>query len=137
MQKIAKILIPIVAVVVGVVFVISGISSLKNKDLYDSKVIATVVDIQEEWVNDGEDSHTETRVYIDYEVDGKEYKHVEAPESNAKTKIGDKVEILYQSQNPEMIEGHHITSKSVIFIIVGIVVVIGGIFGTLRGFFKR
>ena len=138
MQRVFKVFIPIVAVIVGVVFTITGINGIKNKKLYDATTMATVVDIQEEWVDDGdESSHTETFVYVDYEVNGKEYKHVEAPEFNSKTKIGDRVEILYQSQNPENIEGHHITGKSIAFLIIGIVVAIGGVIGSLRAFIIR
>lgn len=137
MQKVLRLVFPIVALVLGIIVVISGIIGIRDRKLYDSTAVATVTDIQEHWEDTGEDSHLVTTVYIDYEVNGKEYKHVEAPESDSSIQIGDRVEILYQSKNPEKIEGHHITRKSVIFIIIGFVVAIGGIFGTLKAFFKR
>ena len=40
----------LVAVVFGVVFVVNGITAISQKDLYDTPITATVVDVQEEWV---------------------------------------------------------------------------------------
>lgn len=137
MSRLIRIIISIAAVAVGIIFVISGIHTLATKDLYDSTVEATVVDVQEEWVDSGEDSHTETRVYIDYEIDGKKYEHIESPVSDSGMKIGDKVEILYQSKDPSQISGKNITAGGVIFIVVGVIVALGGCIATIRALVRR
>ena len=132
MKKFLPVILSILVVVFGIVFVVSGITTLKNKDLYDSAVNATVVDIQEEWQTVGEDDQLVNVYYIDYEVDGVKYEHVECPESNGDMKVGDTVEILYQSKDPSKISGHNITSSGVIFIAVGAVVALGGCFAIVK-----
>lgn len=134
MKKFAPIIFSILAVVFGIVFVINGITMLKNRDLYDSTVTATVVDIQEEWQTVGDDDQLETIYYIDYEVDGTKYEHVECPETNGNMKVGDTVEILYQSKDPSKISGHNITSSGIIFIAVGAVAALGGCLALVRKF---
>lgn len=139
MKKPLNILFPIFAVILGIVFVVSGIHKLATKDLYDSTVTATVVDIQEEWDTSADDNspQTTTHVYIDYEVDGKKYEHVESPEQNGNMKIGDTVEILYQSKDPSKISTKDISKVSAIFIAAGaLVAVIGGI-STVRMITKK
>lgn len=137
MKKFAPIIFSILAVVAGVVFAVNGITTLKNKDLYDSTVSATVVDVQEEWDNTGEDSHLVRTVYIDYEIDGVKYEHIESPEQNNDLKVGDTVDILYQSKDPSKISGQNITGNSIIFIVVGAVAALGGCISTLITFIRR
>ncbi|MBR7070925.1 MAG: hypothetical protein IKI29_02005 [Clostridia bacterium] len=137
MKKLMPMLMSIVAVIAGVVFIIAGIHSLATKDLYDSTVTATVVDVQEEWDNsDPDDSRLVTTVFIDYEIDGVKYEHVESPESNSGMKIGDKVEILYQSKDPSKISAKNITTGAIIFIVVGALLAIGGVFATVKSFIR-
>ena len=102
MKKSINIIISIVAVIAGIVFIISGIHTYKNKDLYDSTVTATVVEVVEDidTSTDPENPETTYTVYIDYEVDGTKYEHVESPESDSTMKEGDTIEILYQSKDP-------------------------------------
>ena len=132
MKKYTPIIFSVLAVVFGIVFIISGITTLKNKDLYDSTVTATIVDIQEEWQTVGEDQQLETVYYIDYEVDGTKYEHVECPESNGKMKVGDTVEILYQSKDPSKISGHNITGNGILFIAFGAAALLGGCFAVIK-----
>ncbi len=132
MKKFAPILFSVFAVVFGIIFIISGITTLKNKDLYDSTVTATIVDVQQEWQTVGEDEQLETIYYIDYEIDGTKYEHVECPESSGNMKVGDTVEILYQSKDPSKISGHNITSSGIIFIAMGAVALLAGCFAFVR-----
>ena len=106
----------------------SGVNKIKNKDLYDSTVTATVVEVREEYDDtDIDNPHTETYVYIDYEVDGKKYEHVEAPEYSGNIKEGDTMEILYQSKDPSKISGKNITKNATIFIAAGAVAALIGV----------
>lgn len=138
MSKLARIITSVLIVVFGLVFIISGIHSIATKDLYDSTVTATVVDIQEEWdYSDPDESRLETTVYVDYEIDGVKYEHVESPTQNGNMQIGDTVELLYQSQDPSQISSQNITGGAAIFIAVGAIVVIGGCFATFKAIVKK
>lgn len=133
MKKIVRILVSLGVMVLGVVLVVSGINKIRTKNLYDSTVTATVSEVVEE-LNDTDIDNptTDTVVYIDYEVDGKKYEHVEAPEFSGNIKEGDKMEILYQSKDPSKISGKNITRTAVIFIAVGSVATLGGAVLTIR-----
>ena len=138
MKKFLPIIVSVLIIVLGIVFVVSGIHTLATKDLYDSSVTATVVDVEEYWDNsDPENSQLVTTCYIDYEVNGVKYEHVESPVSDGNMEIGDTVEILYQSQNPEKISAPNITSGGIIFIVVGVVAAVGGCISAIRAFVRR
>lgn len=137
MQKIVRLIIPIFAIIMGIIAIVSGVHKMATKDLYDSTVTATVVDVQKEWDNTGEDSELVYHVYIDYEVDGVKYEHVESPESDSTMQVGDTIELLYQSKDPTKISGKNITGNSVIMIVVGAIVAIGGIIAEIKAFIRR
>ena len=140
MKKLFPLLFSIAAVVFGIIFVVSGIKTIANKDLFDTQVTATVVDIQEEWQTSGDPEEADTLVktaYIDYEFGGKKFEHVEAPEQNNKLKVGDTVEILVQSKNPEKISALNPTKGGIIFIAVGAIAAIAGCFSALRFFIRK
>ena len=48
MKKTINIIMSVAAVVFGVVFAVTGIKTISEKDLYDTQITATVVDVQEE-----------------------------------------------------------------------------------------
>ncbi len=128
------------AVVVGIIFVVSGISTIANKDKYDTQITATVVDIQEEWETSADPDEPDRLVntaYIDYEVDGKKFEHVLAPEQDDNMKIGDTVDILVQSKNPEKISSLNPAKCGIIFIIVGAIAAVVGAFSAVRALFRK
>ncbi len=111
MKKTINIIMSVAAVVFGVVFAVTGIKTISEKDLYDTQITATVVDVQEEWESSADPEEPDRLVnnaYIDYEFDGKKYEHVPAPEQDDNTKVGDSVDILVQSKNPEKISKKYI-----------------------------
>ena len=137
MKKILPIVMSIAAVVLGIIFVVSGIKTISEKDLYDTQITATVVDVTEEWqeaVNEDEADHIEKTAYIDYEVDGKKYEHVLSPEQDDNLKVGDTVDILVQSKNPEKISSLNPTKGGVIFIVLGALVAVAGCVTIIRKF---
>ena len=128
MKKILNFLVPVLVIVLGVVFIVTGVNKIKTKDLYDSTVTATIVDV-EEVIDDTdiENPSTELLVYIDYEVNGVKYEHVEAPGYSGNVKVGDTMEILYQSKDPSKISGKDISKTAAIFIAVGAVAALIGV----------
>ena len=140
MNRIISILMSIGAVVFGIIFVISGIKTVSERDLYDTQITAKVVDVQEEWESSADPDEPDRLVntaYIDYEVNGTKYEHVLAPEQDEDLKIGDTVDILVQSQAPENISGLNPSVGGVIFIVLGALVAVGGCVATLRVFVRR
>lgn len=140
MNRIISILMSIGAVVFGIIFVISGIKTVSERDLYDTQITAKVVDVQEEWESSADPDEPDRLVntaYIDYEVNGTKYEHVLAPEQDEDLKIGDTVDILVQSQAPENISGLNPSVGGVIFIVLGALVAVGGCVATLRIFVRR
>jgi len=140
MKKTISIIMSVAAVVFGVVFAVTGIKTISEKDLYDTQITATVVDVQEEWESSADPDEADRLVntaYIDYEIDGKKYEHVPAPEQDDNIKVGDTVDILVQSKNPEKISGLNPTKGGVIFIVLGILVAIAGCVSSVRLFIKK
>ncbi len=140
MEKFVQGIISVVAVVVGIVFAFNGINTIKNKDLYDKQITATVVDVQEEWQTAADPEEPDELVktaYIDYEFDGTKYEHVLAPEQNDELKVGDTVEILVQSKNPEKISDLDPVKNGIIFIVIGALAAIIGLVSAIKLFIKR
>lgn len=140
MKKTISIIMSVAAVVFGTVFAVSGIKTISEKDLYDTQITAAVVDVQEEWESSADPDEADRLVntaYIDYEINGKKYEHVPAPEQDDNIKVGDTVDILVQSKNPEKISGLNPTKGGVIFIVLGILVAIAGCVSSVRLFIKK
>ncbi len=140
MKKTVSIIMSFAAIVFGVVFAISGIKTISEKDLYDTQIKATVVDVQEEWESSADPDEPDRLVntaYIDYEVNGKKYEHVLAPEQDDDLKLGDTVDILVQSKNPEKISALNPTKGGVIFIVLGVLVAIAGCVSVIKAFIGK
>lgn len=140
MKKILPIIMSIGFVAVGIIFAVSGISTIANKDKFDTQITATVVDIQEEWESAADPDEPDRLVstaYIDYEVDGKRFEHVLSPEQSDEMKVGDTVDILVQSQNPEKISSLDPAKGGAIFIALGAVAALGGCISAIRAFIRR
>lgn len=140
MKKTVSIIMSFAAIVFGVVFAVSGIKTISEKDLYDTQIKATVVDVQEEWESSADPDEPDRLVntaYIDYEVNGKKYEHVLAPEQDDDLKIGDTVDILVQSKNPEKISALNPTKGGAIFIVLGVLVAIAGCVSVIKAFIGK
>ena len=140
MNRIISIVMSIAAVIFGVVFAVSGIKTVSEKDLYDTQIKATVVDMQEEWESSADPDQPDSLVntaYIDYEVNGKKYEHVLSPEQDESLKIGDTVDILVQSKNPEKISALNPSKGGVIFIVLGVLVAIAGCVSVIKAFIRK
>lgn len=140
MNSLKKFILPLFAVVLGIIALVVGIRTNATKHLYDSTVKATVVDVQEDFVaatDENETDHFEKTAYITYEVNGVKYENVQSPYNDENVEIGDKVDILYQSQNPEKYAATNNATAGIVFIIVGAVVTLIGLAGTVITFLRR
>ena len=139
MNKIIRIIIPIVAVVFGVAVIIGGARKLQSRRLYDASTTAVITGIEREWTGtdgDGFDQY-EYHVYVDYEVDGKKYENMEYPGYDSSMKDGDRLEILYQSSDPENFAEKNVTGNAVLFIAAGAVLSLGGVIAEIRAFARK
>lgn len=140
MNRLKQFILPLFAVVLGIIALVVGIRTNATKHLYDSTVTATVVDVQEDFVaatDENETDHFEKTAYITYEVNGVKYENVQSPYNDENVEIGDKVDILYQSQNPEKYAATNNATAGIAFIIVGAVVTLIGLAGTVITFLRR
>ena len=139
MNNIKRMVVPLLALVLGVIALVIGIHQNSTKHLYDSTAKASIADIEESWETEADTDMQKLvkTAYIDYEVNGIKYEHVLSPVQDDDFKIGDTVDILYQSSNPEKISAPNIGTTSVIFIIVGALVAVGGLAGTAISIIKR
>ena len=138
MNKIFNIIFSVVMVVFGIIAIVSGVKKLQSKDLYDAAATAVITGIEREWTGTDEDGFDEYdyKVYVSYEVDGKKYENVEYPGYSSSMKQGDDIEILYQSAAPDQISEKNVTGNAALFIVVGAVLSLAGVFTGIRGFFK-
>lgn len=138
MKKILSFVFPVVMIVFGIIAIVSGAKKLGAKHLYDASATAVITGIQQEWSGTDEDGFDQYdyHVYVKYEAGGKEYE-AEYPGYNSKMKDGDEIEILYQSSDPTKISEKNITGNSVLFIVIGAVLSLAGVFLVIRAFIKR
>ena len=137
MNRIMNRIIPVLAVIFGIAFMVMGIVQYANRDKYDSTVTAKIVDITEEWETDATEDGVDRLVktaYIDYEVNGVKYEHVLAPVQNDNYAVGDSIEIRYQSQNPEKISDMNVAKTSLIFAGMGAIATLVGIVMAIKAF---
>lgn len=140
MNRLKRFILPLFAVVLGIIALVVGIRTNATKHLYDASVKATVVDVVEDYVPAADENETdrfEKNAYITYEVNGVKYENVESPYNNDDVQIGDEVEILYQSQNPEKYAATNNATAGIIFIVVGAVVTFAGLAGAVITFLRR
>ena len=130
MKKVFSIVFAVVMVVFGVIAAVSGVKKMQSKDLYDAAATATIVGIEREWQGVDEDGFDQYdyHVYVDYEIDGQKYEQKEYPGYSSSMKVGDTLDILYQSSNPENFCEKNITGNSMIMIGVGVVLALAGVF---------
>ena len=128
MNRILKIIFPVVAVVMGIVAIVMGAGKLATKNRFDASTTAVITGIEREWTGTDENGFDEYNytVYIDYEADGKKYENAEYPGYNSSMEKGDTLEILYVSSDPTQISEKNITGNAVIFIAAGAVLVLIG-----------
>ena len=137
MKGITNKVIPILAVVFGIAFMVMGIVQYADRGKYDSTAAARIVDITEEWEPAATEDDTARLVktaYIDYEVNGVKYEHVPAPVQSDDYSVGDSIEIRYQSQNPEKITDMNVAKTSLIFAGMGAIATLVGIVIAIKAF---
>ncbi len=138
MRKILNILLPLGAVVLGIVVIVFGVNKLKTKNLYDMPATAVITGIEREWTgtdSDGFDTY-EYHVYVEYEIDGEKYKDVEYPGYDGSMKVGDELEILYQSADPTQISEKNITGSAILIFVAGAVFIVIGLVMSLRALIR-
>ena len=138
MKKLLNILFPLSAVVLGIIVIVFGVNKLKTKNLYDMSATAVITGIEREWTGtdgDGFDTY-EYHVYVEYEIDGEKYKDVQYPGYDGSMKVGDELEILYQSADPTQISEKNITGSAILFFVAGAVFIVIGLVMSIRALIR-
>lgn len=133
--KIRTIISGIVFIIVGIGLITASVYVSNQGKKLDGLTTATIVDIVEstESVDYGNETEIETvyTQYITYEVDGKKYENVEFGTCDKNTKIGDSVEVKYDTKDPERITSTDTKTPIIVGIGGGISIIVG-----LYTFFK-
>lgn len=94
-------------VLVGVFVLAISIYSIHVTKSMDGVAVAIVSDVvkSQEWVQNGDDSSYETvyTQFVTYEVDGVKYENVELGECSKDTKVGDVIQIAFDTKDPTRI----------------------------------
>lgn len=88
--------------IIALVFVVTSVvlMNASKKELLETN--GTIVKFVENYSDNGEYESTDT--YIDYSVNGKEYKNVKYGAYDSKMEIGDEVVVLYDENDPTFIQ---------------------------------
>jgi len=126
---------PIVAVVIGIVFIVMGCISLKQVKNFPT-IEAVVTDVTRESTMDADGTYsTTTTVYVTYTIDGQEYEEILQNAGNDYTK-GDEITVLYNPEDPTYVSGAT-KGSSTIGIIAGCVITVLGLGLTAKAFIGR
>lgn len=94
-------------IILGVIFIVVSIFGAKNYNTLDGTGYAEIVNIEvsQETVERGGESEIETvyTQFVTYEVDGVKYENVDLGSCNSNAKVGDKVEIVYDTKDPSRV----------------------------------
>lgn len=132
-NKISKFLTTILCLVIGVVFVVVGFTtnkSMKEADITWAEAQATIVAIVEDpdYIPTFDDDTPEYDVYVSYSIAGVAYENVKYGAYTSSWHVGDSVKIWYNVDNPGEITSPNSGMLPLIFIGMGILVIVVGVF---------
>lgn len=117
-------------IVASILALLSLIAVVRSDDTVYKNTEATIVRIEEEY--DTLNEQYEHTVYVDYEVDGVEFKGVEYGAYDSSMEIGDTVKVKYDMKDPAFIQAEG--SEKVPYIVggVGLAVFVVGVFMLIK-----
>lgn len=122
-NPVAKILVPIILLIGGIVFLVLGINGISAVNSFkEISAVVSRVEIQRSTNSDESDTIT---TYVKYKVDGKEYNEILQFAGGDYTE-GETVKVLCDPNNPSYVTGATMTS-SIIYIVIGAVMSIAGL----------
>lgn len=126
-------------ILVGLVILGISLFALVNHQEYDGKTTATISYIKQERKefisnDDSNEEQYEYTVFVDYVVDGKEYKHVQFDSYDSSMKVGQTINIKYDLNDPSKIQSQNGMLFIIAFIIIGFAAIVFGIFNTIKSF---
>ncbi len=130
-----KIFAVIVLIAGGILFLVLGISGLKEIASFP-QTAATVTNVEREWVPNGDGSDTEqVTIRVSYTVDGKQY---EEELQNAKSSLqkGDQIQVYYDPQKPEYVSGAT-KGMSMLLIAFGVLCLLGSVILGVKTVLRR
>ena len=122
-NPIAKILVPIILLISGIVFLVLGINALTAVNSF-TEISAVVSKIEIQQSADPDESPSST-IYVKYKMNGKEYNEILQFSGSDYTE-GETVKVLCDPNNPSYVTGATMTS-SIIYIVIGAVMALIGL----------
>jgi len=119
----------------GIILIVFGIFaaiSINNtKDYIKTEAVVSRTELAEEEYYDGENHHEATyTVYVKYTVDGMEYDEEYGVFSEYK--VGDKVTISYNPNNPSEVAQPNTFVLPLVLIVLGIASLVGGVISIIK-----
>lgn len=126
----ARLLTTFAPLVVGIIAIVLGILFLANPHDNYKETTAVISEIEEYY--DTVDETYKHNTFIDYEVDGVKYTHVEFGAYDSSYVEGKEITIKYNPDNPSQIESGNRTVGGIIFLVLGVLFVGFSVFKILR-----
>lgn len=107
MSKISVVMVRIIPFLIGIVFIVLGITFfLRFKpEAYDAKATGRIARIEQHYESIAGENEIINTVYVDFTAGDKKYENVELKEYNPFMKVGDDIEIFYMTSDPTKIIG--------------------------------
>ena len=118
-------------IIFGLIFVAGSIFIMTRPKIEYKTCEGTVVNIEEYYDTFDGDNQLCHRVYVDYTVDGKEYKNAEYGSYNSSMKEGDKVAVYYDPSDPSSIQPEGFETVPYVVLGAGCVAIIVGVIGII------
>ncbi len=119
-------------ILVGAFILAIAIYGGNNYKTYDGTGTATItnIEVSEELVTRGDETELETvyRQFVDYEIDGVKYENVDLGTCGSNDKVGDTVNIVYDTKDPTRVQEKGRT----VFFICGIAGALSILFGIVQ-----
>ncbi len=117
----------ILIIVMGIILAGAAIFALTRPKTDYLTCEGTIVRIEEDLDLAADDTNVIYKVYVDYTVDGKEYKEVDYGSYNSSMKEGGKVTVYYDPADPSKIQAEGFETVPYVVLGAGIVAVIIGV----------
>ncbi len=120
-----RFIVPLAALVMGIVFIVMGCISLSQVKNFPA-IEAVVTGVEREYITDGDGTREEVTVRVKYNVDGTDYEEI-LQNNSATLNEGDKITVRYNPEKPSFVTGATKSSSMIpigfgaLFTLIGLV----------------
>lgn len=116
--------------IIGAIFIVLSVLIMRAPERELIPITVTIVDIQEE--RDIIDDEIRYAVFVDYEVNGKEYKNIEYGAYDSSMEVGGTTEAFYDASDPTLLSSTESNLIVYVILVVGIAAFAFGVIGIVK-----